>query len=262
VWIRARWNAADGDDQPRLLVVAQVHAGIFARVAVLGLVLQRDGVDRDAGAPVVLDEAHEVARVRVVDPRIVLEAPADERVVGLHPRGRAPRRGHHLQVRVQPQRLAQERQDLRAVVGDREVLQAEVGPPRGDVVVGVVRARDEVRGAHRLAQVAESEAAARVEERTHDRVAVGRMGEQMARGVGDRGAEALDALVGAGRIDGDGRRGGVGRAKSGRRLLGEQARSVAGGQPGAHAGAVGERRGGARERDDDGENEADRDPAL
>ena len=44
--------------------------------------------------------------------------------------------------------------------------------PGGDVVVGVVRAGHEVRGAHRLAQVAEAEAAARVEEVAHDRVAI------------------------------------------------------------------------------------------
>jgi hypothetical protein len=118
-------RAADGDDQPRLLVVAQVHPRIGTRVAVLRLVRQRDGVDRHPGAAVLLDEAHEVARIGVVDERIVLEATADQRVVGLHPRGRAPRSGHHLQARVQAQRLAQERQDLGTVVGERASRCAE-----------------------------------------------------------------------------------------------------------------------------------------
>ena len=130
VQVGALQRAADRDDQPGLLVVAQVHPRVGARIAVLGLVLQRDGVDRHAGAAVLLDEAHEVARIGVIDARVVLEAPADQRVVGLHPRRRAPRGGHDLQPRVQSQRLAQQGQDLGAVVGDREVLQAEVGLAR------------------------------------------------------------------------------------------------------------------------------------
>ncbi len=71
-------RAAHCDDEPGLLVVAQVHARIGARIAVLGLVLQRDRIDRHAGAAVLLDEAHEVARVGVIDARVVLEAPADQ----------------------------------------------------------------------------------------------------------------------------------------------------------------------------------------
>jgi hypothetical protein len=78
-------------------------------------------------------------------------------------------------VRVERQRLAQGRQDLGAVVGDRNVAQPKIGLTRGDVVVRVVRAPDEVRRAHRLAQVAQPEAAVRVEERAHDRVAIGRV---------------------------------------------------------------------------------------
>ena len=96
----ARQRRPDRLDQPRLLVVAQVHARVAARVAVLRLVLERERVDRHARARVVLHEPHEVARVGVVDARVVEEAPADQRVVGLHPRRRAPRRAHDLQVRV------------------------------------------------------------------------------------------------------------------------------------------------------------------
>jgi hypothetical protein len=112
-------------------------------------------------------------------------------------------------VRVPRQRLAQQRQDLRAVVGGREVPQAEVGLARGDVVIGVVRPRDEVRRAHPLAQVAEAEAAARVEERARDRVAVGRVGEQ-ARAIA-RSEPRVDARAGgrrgcrAGEQDDEGR---------------------------------------------------------
>ena len=49
---RASERRADRLDQPRLLRVAEVHARILEREAVLRLVLQRQRVDRDAGAPV------------------------------------------------------------------------------------------------------------------------------------------------------------------------------------------------------------------
>jgi hypothetical protein len=101
------------------------------------------------------------------------------------------------------QRLAQQRQDLRAVVGDREALEAEVGLARRDVVVGVVRPGDEVRGADRLAQIAQPEPPTRVEEVAHDRVALRRGGQQRGRGVRDRGAEALDPLERLARVDRD-----------------------------------------------------------
>ena len=49
-------------------------------------------------------------------------------------------------------------------MGDREVPQREVGLARRHIVVGVVLAGHEVRGAHRLAQVAEAQAGTRIEE--------------------------------------------------------------------------------------------------
>jgi hypothetical protein len=163
---------------------------------------------------------------------VVVDQPAaDQRAVRLHPRRRAPRSAHHLQAPVQPAGLTQQRHDLRAVVGDRELLHAVVGLAGRQVVVGVVRAGDEVGGAHRLAQVAQAEPAARVEELAHDPVAVGRRREQRGRGVGDRGAVAGDALVPLGGVDGDRGQARVGRTEGAARLLLEQVRAVAGRQP-------------------------------
>jgi hypothetical protein len=104
---------------------------------------------------------------------------------------------------------------------DREVAQAEVSLPGRDVVEGVVRAGNEVGGAHRLAQVAEAKAAARIEELAHDRVAVRRAREQVRRGIRDRRPQALDALIPARAIDGDRRRVGRRWAESAVRLLGQ-----------------------------------------
>jgi hypothetical protein len=73
--------------------------------------------------------------------------------------------------------------------------------------------------------------------------------------------EALDALERAGRIDVDRGQRPVRGAQGLGRLLGEQARAIARGQPGARRRGVGRRCGHAGERGDDGEGEADRDPA-
>ena len=126
-------------DQLRLLRDRHVHAGIAVRLAVLRLVLDRERVDRDARALVGLHELDEVARVGGVDPRRVDQPPADQRLVRLHPRRRAPGRADHLDLRVERERLAQQRQDLRAVVRDREAPHPVVGPAGRQVVVGVVR---------------------------------------------------------------------------------------------------------------------------
>lgn len=106
------------------------------------LVLHVDLVHAHPAGRVLLDEPHEVARVRVE----VLARHDDRPVVvrgrGLHPRGRAPRRAvqHHL--RLVRLGLADERQDVLLVAVDGEVLQREVP---GRLVVAVPGGREVVR---------------------------------------------------------------------------------------------------------------------
>ena len=189
-------------DQLRLLADRHVHARVGVRLAVLRLVLERERVDRDARALVGAHELDEVARVRVVDARRVDQPAADERLVRLHPRRRAPRRAHHLELRVERERAAQQRQDLLAVVRDREVPQAVVRLAGRHVVVGVVRTLDEVGGAHRLAQERELVVG---EQAAHRGLALrlAQAVEDARARVGDRGAEAVHRLVAPARVDAD-----------------------------------------------------------
>jgi hypothetical protein len=87
VWIPVRWKARPTDDQPRLLVVAQVHPRVGLGLRFSGSFCSVTASIGTPGAPVLLHEAHEVLRVGRVGPRVVLEAPPGERVVGLRPRG-------------------------------------------------------------------------------------------------------------------------------------------------------------------------------
>ena len=193
-------------DQLRLLGHGEGHAGIAARIAVLGLVLNRYGVDRHPSAPVSLDELDEVARVGRVDAWLVDETPADQRAVRLHPRRGAPGRSDDLQPRVERQRTPQQRQDLRPVVRDREPAHVVVGAARGHVVIRVEAVRDEVRSTHRLAQEGQAVPLARAEQALHGRAAgpAVQAVEQVRRRVGDRGAEAVHGLVAPARVDADG----------------------------------------------------------
>ena len=63
-----------------------------------------------------------------------------ERLVGLHPRGRAPGNREHLGLRVDAEHLAQRGQHVRHVVGDREAHQLRIALARRLIVVGVRRA--------------------------------------------------------------------------------------------------------------------------
>ena len=194
----------DRHDQLRLLGDRQVHARIAARPPVLWLVLDGHRVDGHAEAAVLAHEADEVARVRLVDPRVVDQPAADQRAVRLHPGRRAPRRADHLQLRIEPQRLAQQRQDLAPVVVDREAAHAVVRPAGREVVVGVVLAGHEVRRAHRLAQDGEAVAVA-AEQALHGRVAPPAVEpvEDVGGRVRDRRAEPVHPLIGAARVDAD-----------------------------------------------------------
>ena len=210
-----------------------VGARVAGGGAVLRLVLHRDRVHRDAVRPVGLDELQQVERVGAVDARVVDEAAADQGAVRLHPRGRAPRAGDDLQVRVERLGLAEQRQDLGLVVGDGEVLLGKVGLPGGQVVVGVVGGGDEVAGPDRLAQVVQAVAGHRVEQGPHGGRARrrGQPVEHGGRRVGDGAAEALHPLVGQGRVDDDGGRAGHRAAERGRGQRGELVGAVRGGHP-------------------------------
>ena len=192
-------------DELDLLRHRQIHARVGVRLPVLRLVLHREVVDRYAGGLVGLDELDEVPRVRRVDAGVVLQPSADEGVGGLHPRRRAPRGGDHGQPRVQRLGPAQQREDLRLVVGDAEVRQREVGLSGGHVVVGVVRLVGEVRGADRLAQRADPDALCRIEQAAHRLLAGRRIQpvEHGGRGVGDRRPEPVHGLVRPARVDRD-----------------------------------------------------------
>ena len=100
------------------------------------------------------------------------------------------------------ERAAQQRQDLLAVVRDREVPQAVVGLAGRHVVVGVVRALDEVGRAHRLAQERQLVVG---EQAAHGGVALrlAQPVEDARARVGDRGAEAVHGLVAPARVDAD-----------------------------------------------------------
>src|SRR5262249_12765603 len=195
-----------GGDNCGFLAHRHVCAGVRTRMAVLWLGLDGEEVDVYARRLVGLDELHQVARVGVVHPRIVLESPADERVAGLHPGRRAPRRRHHAELRVELLGAAQQWEYLLLVVRDGELLQAEVGLSGRYVVVRVVLGlRGEVGRSDRLPQEAHADALLRVEQRAHRVLALRRAQpvEHVRRRVGDRGTEPVHGLVRRPRVDRD-----------------------------------------------------------
>ena len=180
----------------------QVGAGVARGGAVLRLVLDGEPPDRNPGRLVSLHELDQVVGVRLVDPGVVDQPAAHERVVGLHPGRRAPRRPHHLEVGVEGQGLPEQRQDLGLVVVDREVVERVVGLAGRHVVEGVVRAVDEVGGTNRLPQERQPVGDEQV---THRRVPGSRveLREHRRRRVGDRRPESIHRLVAQARIDRD-----------------------------------------------------------
>ena len=151
-------------DDRGLLPGRHVRSRITGGGAVLRLVLHGDRVDGDSAGPVGLDELQQVQGVGAVDAGIVDQPAADQGAGGLHPRGRTPRRGDDLQPGIESLRLAQQRQDLRLIVGDSEVPHVVVGLPGRQVVVGVRGRGDHVRAADRLAQVVQAIAGRGAEE--------------------------------------------------------------------------------------------------
>ena len=152
-----------------------------------------------------LHELHQVVGVGLVDPGVVDQPAADQRVVGLHPGRRAPRRGDHGQVGVERQRLAQQRQDPRPVVGDGEVLHRVVRLAGGHVVVGVEVGPATKSEAPIGWRRTDSPSPGRANRSRHRGVAGRRVaaGQDRRRGVGDRRAEAAHGLVATARVDRD-----------------------------------------------------------
>ena len=173
------------------------------------LVVGRDVVDRNPFVRVRLDELREVVGERLVG--VGSEMATDHVVAGLHPPGRAPRRCHDAQLRVESQRLFEDGDDVRAVVVDRELRQRRVGLARGHVVVGVVALDGEVAGAHGLPDEAQSDAVSGAEQVAHRGVPallVEPGADEPRRGVGEGGAITLHLLVLTRLVDGDRRPGG------------------------------------------------------
>ena len=111
-----------------LFAGGHAHAGIVAG-NVERLVLHGDGVDGNARGLVFLHETDEVLSERRIRRR--QERALDHRAGGFHPSGRAPGRGHDLQVGVEHKRFSQKRKDVRAIVVDREVLEVGIAGAEG-----------------------------------------------------------------------------------------------------------------------------------
>ena len=197
---------------------------LLVRIALSGverLVLGGDEVHGDAFLRVRADELDEVARQRLQVAGV--DAASAERVVGLHPRRRAPGQRHHAGLWVEREGLPQHGQDVGAVVVDREVVEVGIRLARRHVVVGIVRER-EVARSHRLAQEAQPDAAL-AKEVAHQRLALPRRqlrAHQPGRRVGERGSEAVHLLIADGVVDADRERQlGLGREASRRLRLKE-----------------------------------------
>ena len=103
-----------------LFARGHVHAGIVVWY-IHWLVLHGDGIDGNTRSFVVLYEPHEVFRKCWISGR--QKGALDHGAGGLHPAGRAPRRGDDFQVGIKCQGFAQERDDVRAIVVNGEVLE-------------------------------------------------------------------------------------------------------------------------------------------
>ena len=192
-------------EQGRLLARAHAHARVSPG-DVERLVLHGDVIDRDPLSCVRLHELDEVVGPgRVV---LALKIAADHRAGRLHPSGRAPWVGHDAERRIDGLDLLEQRNDALQIVVDVEVGQVRVGLAGRHVVVAVVTDRREVGRAHRLAQEAQPDTCRRVEQVVEERGLLGRgelAADQRSRGIGQRSPEAIDPLIGCGRIDVDGR---------------------------------------------------------
>ena len=80
----------------------------------------------------------------------------DGRTRGFHPARRAPGRADDFQGGVKDEGLAKRRDDVGAIVVNREEFQFGIGLPRRKVVVGVTL-QGKIAGAHGLAQNAEAD---------------------------------------------------------------------------------------------------------
>jgi len=178
------------------------HARIIVRLE-MRLVLQRQREDRDPFALHRAQVAAQVAGEGVIS--VGFERTLDQAVAALHPARCAPGRGHDLQLRIDRQRALDGRQHRGAMRIDGKACQRRIAFATRHVVEAVVALR-KVRGADGQAREGHPESAIAAEQLAQQAFALRRVHallDQKGRGVGDRGAEALDFLEARGGVDVD-----------------------------------------------------------
>ena len=238
--------AAPGDhraqvvaDQPCSRRCVQAHAGIVLRL-VVRLVLHGQREDGYAFGGVGIHVPQQVAGKGIVVLR--QQAPVDQAVAVLHPARRAPWRGHDLQLRVDGQHGARDRNNVAAVLVDAEVLQVRVRRAVRRVVEAVVVAREVGRADGQTRKTQAQAVAFAAEQLFQQRVALARVQrvlDQPGGRIGQRSAEADDLLEALRVVDHDLRPRGrpSGETRRGRRR--QCAGVVGGGDPYRHVGGSG-----------------------
>ncbi len=195
----------------RLLGRQHLHAAVGRRCK-QGFVLHAKRPYRHPSRLVALDGLHQV-----MGERRVIFGPQGGGLLGLilrsqhgrgrlHPSGRAPRRQHHMNRRVQSESLLELRENVLLIVCQRKVVKVGIVFPvrrsarvrrlLAEVIEGVKRDR-QIRRADRLAQKTERDSVLAAEQHLERGVGLrGRqlLGKQPGRGIGQRGAEAINLL--------------------------------------------------------------------
>ena len=108
-----------------------------------------------------------------------------------------PWRPDDLEIRVESKGFVEKRNDLLAIVINGEVLHLRIQLSLGHVVVGIVL-DGKVASAHGLTQHAQADSFFRVKEQLEKFSPLGSrelLRNQPGRGIGERGAEAIDLLI-------------------------------------------------------------------
>ena len=176
------------------------HAGIILRLEI-GLVLDCEHRHRHALATELFHGLREVVR----EGGVIFgnELTLVEVLRGLHPRGSTPRADHHLEVRVDRQRLARAGQHVLTGVVDREMLKLRIGGVPRRVVVAVMLRR-KIRCSDRQPSEGKAEAVRpSAEQLGHQRLTfiLWQPAQKLRRRIGYRRAEAVHLLKMLRRID-------------------------------------------------------------
>ena len=173
-----------------------VHPGVVAGY-IQRLILQRDIVNWNALGFIGLDILHKIVGKRCIHAR--KKRPANHGAGILHPAGRAPWRTHDREVRIELQGLLEQRDDVRLIMRDAEIIQIGIRSSGRIIVVGIVETR-QVRGSHRIAHKAHSDASADPREQIVHGVGSGggrrHLVQQIGGGICKRCAEPFHLLVG------------------------------------------------------------------